>query len=152
MRRILVVANQTLGGEALRKEIRTRINDGPCSFHVVVPQTVPSDLAVGWLPEDPAVGADLRARVREQAFEEAEQRAQGRLTLLLNDIRDEGAKADGELGDPDPDRAIDAVLGKGFDEVLLSTLPTRLSRWLRMDLPSRLERRLDIPVTTVIAP
>ena len=55
------------------------------------------------------------------------------------------------VGDPDPLTAIhDAVNLHGFDEVIVSTLPTRVSRWLKLDLPSKLDG-LGLPVTTITA-
>ena len=55
------------------------------------------------------------------------------------------------MGDPDPLTAVyDAVNLHGFDEIIVSTLPTRVSRWLRMDLPSKVAA-LGMPVTTVTA-
>lgn len=150
MHRILIVANQTLGGELLQKEIRSRLNDGPCSFFVVVPQTPPADLAFGYIPSEPGIGADLRAQAIEQAHEEAVKHARGRLDRLTSEITEAGGVAEGVLGDPDPVRAVEAELGRGFDEIIVSTLPATLSKWLKLDLPSRLERRVDIPVTTVI--
>jgi hypothetical protein len=63
-----------------------------------------------------------------------------------------GATAGGAVCDPDPMRAVeDAVTGRGFDEIIVSTLPARLSRWLHQDLPARLGRKLHLPVTHVAA-
>ena len=60
-----------------------------------------------------------------------------------------GTAVDGLIGDPTPLTAIeDAVNGQTFDEMMISTLPTRVSRWLRLDLPSK-ARNLGIPVTVV---
>lgn len=61
-----------------------------------------------------------------------------------------GAKAEGELGDPDPLQAIGEVLARErLDEVIISTLPERLSKWLHTDLPHRVQRRFGVPVTTI---
>lgn len=151
MRRYLVVANQTLGGERLNAEIRDRCSRGPCEFQVVVPATYPTDLAATWtLPIDPAFGIEPIDTAEQ--IERAREQAEERLERVLADLRDCGADAVGALGDPDPMRAIEEVLEQGqFDEVILSTLPAGISRWLGMDLPSRVERRVDLPVTTVIA-
>ncbi len=152
MTHVLVVANQTLGGERLAKEIRDRLNAGPCTFHVVVPETPPAELATAWLPADPAIGLELRVAANEDAYEESRRRAQGRLDRLLDEVREAGGRADGWLGAPDPLTAVeDAMARCRVDEVLVSTLPAGLSRWLKLDLPSRLERRLDVPITTIIA-
>lgn len=152
MTRILVVANQTLGGAQLQQEIHERLQADTCNFFVVVPRTMPQDMATGWVVDDPVIGADLRAKANEQALDDALLLAEGRLRQLLADIRDQGGQADGVIGDPNPEHAIAQVMAQAdFDEVIVSTLPSRLSHWLRIDLPSRLERHLDIPVTTVIA-
>jgi hypothetical protein len=62
-----------------------------------------------------------------------------------------GRRVDGLIGDPEPLSAIqDAINVHGFDEIILSTLPTRVSRWLRLDLPHK-AAGLGLPVTTVTA-
>ena len=61
-----------------------------------------------------------------------------------------GASPTGEVGDADPISAIAAVLARSdFDEILLSTLPASVSRWLRMDLPARVARRWGAKVVHV---
>jgi len=60
--------------------------------------------------------------------------------------------ARGDLGDPEPLTAIGDALGvEQFDEIIISTLPSGISRWLGMDLPRRAERKFKLPVTTVTA-
>ena len=60
-----------------------------------------------------------------------------------------GAPVEGIVGDPDPGAAVqDAINLHGFDEVIISTLPARLSRWLKLDLPSKVSG-MGLPVTTV---
>jgi hypothetical protein len=84
--------------------------------------------------------------------QEATAHAQHRLGQLLDELRRLGAEADGEVGHPDPLRAVsDELSSRSFDEVIVSTLPQPISRWLAMDLPHRLQRRFNLPVTTVIA-
>ena len=62
-----------------------------------------------------------------------------------------GASVDGMVGDPSPMNAIqDAINIRGFDEVIISTLPARVSKWLKLDLPSKVTG-LGLPVTTVTA-
>ena len=132
MRRYLVVANQTLGGEHLAEAIQARLAGGPSSFHVVVPATQPQDQAV-WTEG------------------EARALATKRLEAAVDRFRALGADVDGEVGDERPLEAIaDAVREREFDEIILSTLPPGLSRWLGQDLPHRVERQFDLPVQHVI--
>ena len=73
-----------------------------------------------------------------------------RLSQLLTQIRAQGGEAEGDIGDADPLKAIEAVMRSGaFDEVIISTLPLGVSRWLGLDVPHRVERRFKVPVTTV---
>ena len=146
----LVVANQTLGGEHLIEEVRRRAAAGPSAFYVVVPNTRAVDAAR-------ASGAPLApAAVMSGSSEDEDHRAtliaQSRLHQALNRLRAEGLDARGDLGDPEPLTAIgDALALEQFDEIIISTLPIGISRWLGMDLPSRAERRFKLPVTTVTA-
>lgn len=150
MRRYLIVANQTLGGPELLEEIRERIQAGPCAFHVVVPDTAPEDLSASWVPPDPLFGVGAGPDARE--VELARRRVRERLDRMLERLSGEGAQATGEVGDPDPLRAVEEALAdREVDGIILSTLPPGISRWLGMDLPSRLVRRVEVPVTTVVA-
>lgn len=68
---------------------------------------------------------------------------------LLEDAA--GGHVDGIVGDSDPLAAVQrAIETRGFDEIIISTLPVRVSRWLRRDLPHRVES-LGLPVTVVTA-
>jgi hypothetical protein len=59
---------------------------------------------------------------------------------------------DGGVGDPDPVTAIDEVMARRqFDEIIISSLPLGISRWLRQDLARKVERRFKLPVTVVTA-
>lgn len=132
MRRYLVVANQTLGGDHLADKVRQCVAEGPARFHILVPATQPQDHAV-WTEG------------------EARALAQQALDRALERFRQLGADADGEVGDESPLEAIgDAVRDQEFDEIILSTLPPGMSRWLRQDLPHRVERSFEIPVTHVV--
>ncbi len=147
----LVVANQTLGGPELKGELRKRLEAGASSFYVLVPNTHAVDYhgvpaAGGFVPMPTLVTAGPATN------EEATAQAQYRLDQLLSRLRDLGVKAEGELGDADPLKAIEKVVAnRQFDEIILSTLPHPVSKWLRTDLPHHVERRFALPVTTVIA-
>ncbi|MGH2528526.1 MAG: hypothetical protein ACRDH0_04175 [Actinomycetota bacterium] len=131
MQRYLVVANQTLGGEHLVARVRELAYEGPCSFHIVVPVTPPTNHA--WTE------GEIRAV------------AQGRLDRALARFREEGADATGEVGDANPVLAVeDALRVQGFDEIIVSTLPPGISRWLKLDLPHRVEAAFGLPVTHVV--
>lgn len=132
MRRYLVVANQTLAGEHLVKEVRARLSSGRCQFHVLVPATHPDDHAVWTEGEAQAI-------------------ARRNLGRALELFRRLGANVDGEIGDEHPLTAIrDVLREQEFDEIILSTLPPGISRWLGQDLVSRVERGFAIPVTHVV--
>jgi hypothetical protein len=133
VKRYLVIANQTLGGEGLMNRIRSAVADGPCSFHLVVPSTPPRD-HLTW--EE----GDARAR------------AQQRLDDVLGRCLAEGIDATGNVGDPSPVlAAVDTLLDEAYDEIIVSTFPPGVSRWLKMSLPDRLERRFRIPVSHVVS-
>jgi len=135
MRRYLVVANQTLGGEHLAATVRERLGLGPCSFYVVVPRTPPPGHAL-WVDEEAAALAEER------------------LAHAIARFRELGADVDGEVGDRNPMQAIGDAMrarrGEHFDEIIVSTLPPGPSRWLRMDLPHRVQELYRLPVTHVV--
>jgi hypothetical protein len=163
VRRYLVVANQTLGGEQLINKIRECMAAGPCRFHVLVPGTAIGHVGDASVPVAPPAssgafyGAEsIPTTFGSAASDEEEQSralAEARLTAELGRLWHVGAEADGEVGDADPLRAIREVLHEQeFDEIILSTLPPGASRWLRMDLPHRVERSSKLPVTHVVGP
>jgi hypothetical protein len=153
VRRYLVVANQTLGGEPLTEEIRRRLREGPCRFHVLVPATPADYLAtVGYIVESPFAPLVVHPRDLEglPSEDEGRRQAQERLDRTLEQFRGCGVEAAGEVGHPDPLTAVADVLERQeVDEIIVSTLPSRLSRWLRMDLPTRVERKFGLPVSLV---
>jgi hypothetical protein len=164
MGRCLIVANQTLGGEALDGAVRDCISRDVTVFHVVVPMTKVEHETSTWTggfgalehhPNPEAVRAAQQdaARHHEAELREARARAQHRLDQMLDKIQSAGGQAEGEVGFEDPVEAAKAVLNKhaAFDEIIVSTLPARLSRWVKMDVPSRISRMTDVPVTTVEA-
>jgi GABA permease len=152
VRRYLVVANQTLGGAELSEEIRKRLEGEPSYFYVLVPNTRARDYysfaaAAGHVP----MGAVI-AECAPTMDEEAAAQARSRLERLLDRLHQMGAKAEGELGHADPLEAIGQVLAtRQFDEVILSTLPQPISRWLGMDLPRQVRRGCGLPVVVITA-
>jgi hypothetical protein len=134
MRSYLIVANRTLGSPGLDEAIRERLAAGEAAFHVVVPAT--------------PVGRGL-------TWDESETReaAEQRLASLIDRIRELGGVGDGEIGVSDPvDAARDAMRDREIEEVILSTLPAGISRWLGQDVPSRLRGAVSVPVIVVTAP
>jgi hypothetical protein len=133
MRRYLVVANQTLGGEALLARLRSLVEGEPASIHVVVPATHPRKQWTWTEGESIAI-------------------ARERLDRALEGFGALGAEVTGEVGTENPIDAISAALRQQeIDEIVLSTLPPGPSRWLRQDLPSRVERKFGLPVSHVVA-
>jgi hypothetical protein len=133
--RVLLVANRTAMTEPLREEVLKRAADGDdVTFHLLVPAH-PSGLH---RLVDPEVAGREEAQAR---MEEAQ--------VALSEAT--GSEVTGEVGDADPVAAIHDVLGaREFDEIVISTLPKRLSRWLKVDLPSK-ARGFGLPVTHVEA-
>ena len=146
MRRYLVIANQTLAEAELTQAIRQRLEAGPSSFYILVPNTRPRDLA------GRVVSQSLISPVGIPSSEDqTAARARHRLGQLLRDLRGLGVQVGGDLGDADPLKAVGELLQRQrFDEIILSTLPQPMSRWLGMDLPRRLQRRFGLPVATII--
>jgi hypothetical protein len=152
MHRVLVVANQTIGGSALRKELRRRVEAGQCSFYVLVPNTAAAHYhvvpAAGGLVPMPGLATGYGG---PESDEEATEEARGRLTQVLAELSEMGAQADGHLGSANPvDAVAEALADHQFDEVIVATLPKRVSRWLGSDVPDKIERRYRLPVTTVV--
>lgn len=139
-RTVLVVANETLGGRELLLELE-QMNEprGSTRFHVLVPATR-VDLSI----KSGETDAQGRPIIDHRAQDLARHRLQAALTLLDA----QGAEATGETGPADPFTAIARVLQRPnmYEEIILSTLPTGTSRWLRMDLPHRLQRKFDLPI------
>jgi hypothetical protein len=132
--RVLVVAHKTAATPALLDAVRERAARGPAEFTLLVPNSA-HGLHKVVDPED--TGAGEANQVLELALPLLEQAA--------------GSHVEGMIGDPNPLDAIhDAVNLQGFDEIIISTLPTRVSKWLKLDLPSKIGG-LGLPVTTVTA-
>jgi hypothetical protein len=140
--RCLVVANQTVGSALLVDAIVARATAGGVRFHLLVPATRVQE------QERSLVGSEhLRAWPGEDlGFAIARYRLERTLRRLEHDRID----ATGDVGAPDPLRAISEHLASSeVDEILLSTLPRRRSRWLQTELPRRVRRLTAVPVTVL---
>ena len=123
--RVLIVAYRTAATPLLLNAVRARANRSACSFTLLVPRPY-------WDPD-----TDEAVMTLELAIPLLEQAA--------------GGHVDGVIGNNDPFVAVrEAVTDIGFDEILISTLPARVSHWLRRDLPRRVEQ-FGLPVTVVTA-
>jgi hypothetical protein len=132
--RVLVVAHKTAATPALLDAVRERAARGNAEFTLLVPNA--------------AHGLHVVVDAEDQDSNEAEQVLELAIPLLEEAA---GGEVDNMIGVPEPLAAIqDAVNLHGFDEIIISTLPTRVSRWLKLDLPSKVEG-LGLPVTTVTA-
>jgi hypothetical protein len=144
MRRYLIVANQTAGGDELVELVRRRAAAEPSEFFLVVPATPVMELVPG-ASAALAVGGSAMLPCSPQ---EARALAEERLRSGLEQLRAAGTAVDGVVGDANPVRAVEAAMqGRHVDEIIVSTLPSRLSRWLRADLPRRLRQKTELPVT-----
>jgi hypothetical protein len=124
-RRILIVANRTAATPALIDAVRKRASEAACHFTLLVPRTFwDADT------EESAITLELAIPLLEEAA---------------------GSQVEGLIGDNDPYAAVTAALEQGdYDEIIISTLPTRVSHWLHLDLPARIQR-LGLPVTVLTA-
>ena len=123
---VLVVANETVLGEALLQRIRRRAAEGPAAFLILCPQSDPS-----------------RAEHPE---------AERRLRAALATLRDEGLEAHGQVAHPDPyTAAMQVIEDERVDEVIVSTFPGERSGWLRRDVVGRLRKDAGVPVEHVVA-
>ena len=131
--RVLVVANRTAESPELLDALRARTVQGPCTFTLLIPAT-PHGLA--WAADTHAGG------------DEAERHRAG----FVEELRREGLDvAAARVGDADPLAAIqDECNFNAYDELIVSTLPLHLSRWLRVDLPRKARAATGLPVTHVV--
>ncbi|MGD9737083.1 MAG: hypothetical protein AB7V58_15975 [Solirubrobacterales bacterium] len=132
--RLLVVANETVAGRALLDEIGRRCEGRDCEVFVVAPALAGSR-AAHWTSDIDDGIALARERLRES----------------LAGIERLGLGAEGEIGDSDPNLALeDALRQFAADEVVISTHPPRRSRWLERGVVARAEENLALPVTHVV--
>ncbi len=148
MTQILVVANKTLGSRNLADTLEARLT---AHRELTVTFLVPLDPTPMWAFGDPTGGAvwlgdlgfDWNREVREQAAE--------RIRPLQQRLSTRGATVATQMTAGDPLRAVGTALALGtIDEIVISTLPQGLSRWLRGDLPHRIRQEFAVPVTTVV--
>ena len=129
---VLVVAHQTAATPALLDAVRARAQSGPATFHLMVPRHPHGSKLFDSLDTD---DDDEAGQVLAQALPKLSEAA--------------GETVKGSLGDPEPLSAIqDAVNLGDYDEIIISTLPPRISRWLKLDVVSK-ARDLGLPVTHV---
>jgi nucleotide-binding universal stress UspA family protein len=132
-RRILVIANETVGGEALRDRIQER--------------------STGYRTQVCVVSPALNTPLRHWASDEdpARAQAQERLQASLERLEQLGIQASGEIGDGDPVQAIeDALRTFGADEVIISTHPEGRSHWLERGVVKHARERFAVPITHVV--
>jgi hypothetical protein len=123
--RVLILAHRTAATPKLLAAVRARAGQGPCSFTLLVPRPY-------WDPDTDEAALTLELAVP-----------------LLEDAA--GGHVEGVVGESDPFLAASQIFERErFDEVIVSTLPEHVSRWLRRDLPHRIER-LGVSVTVVTA-
>jgi hypothetical protein len=132
---VLVVAHQTAATPGLLDAVRERAQAGPAKFHLVVPRQ-PHGMHKLVDPQDTG-----------------ENEAQGVLGAALPKLSEAaGSEVTGSLGDSEPLMAIHDAINLGtYDEIIISTLPLGVSRWLKLDLISK-ARAIGLPVTHVQAP
>ena len=132
--RLLVVANETVGGEALLDAVRGRCAGRRSEVMVVTPAL-----------------ASSRASYWSSDLDEAIEPARQRMELSLIAIGEMGLKAKGEIGDADPNVAIeDALRAFPADEILISTHPPERSRWLERGVVEHARERIDLPISHVV--
>jgi hypothetical protein len=133
-RRILVIANETVGGQELLAILRSKAADG-------VPGRV--------LVVCPALNSPMRTWASDE--DGARAAAQSRLDASLAQLARDGIQADGEVGDGDPLQAIeDALRTFGADEIIISTHPEGRSHWLERDVVGAARERFAVPITHVV--
>ena len=133
VRRILVIANETVGGVPLREEIRRR-SEGYAEQVLVI---------------CPALNSPIRHWASDE--DSARAQAQERLNASLKRLREAGVDAKGEVGDGDPLQAMeDALRLFGADEIIISTHPEGRSHWLERGVVSAARERFPVPITHVV--
>src|SRR5919108_477071 len=132
MKRVLVVANETVAGRPLIDAVRRHAGGG-ARVHVISPQNQPKH---GYVIYD----------------EHVRDAAQNRLDMTLALLREAGIEADGQVMDPDPYSAVMDALGEqDYDDIVISTYPETRSGWMRSDLIGRVQAATGKPVEHVVS-
>ncbi len=132
--RVLVVAHRTAATQPLLDAVRDRARRGPCTFTLLVP--------------NPVRGLEKLADPEDHDVSDAQRTIETAVPKLSEAA---GSPVEGIVGTADPSAAVqDAINTRGFDEVIISTLSPKISRWLKLDLPHKVSG-LGLPVTTVSA-
>jgi hypothetical protein len=133
--KVLVVANRTAESPELLAALKQRAERGDCEFTLLVPST---PHGVSWAVNPHDTGAD---------------EAEGHRSAFLEELRGEGLPvAEAKVGDPDPLAAVQDECNAGaYDELIVSTLPLHMSKWLKVDFPHKAEHATGLPVTHVVA-
>jgi hypothetical protein len=128
MTKLLVIANRTVDSEEILDALVSRASAGPVEVTLVAPASSgPGSMSV-------------RRSMTEQRLERA-----------LQGLSEAGVPVQGVVGDPDPMVAVqDAWDPRRYDEVIVATLPTGVSRWMAADLPHRVERMTGARVTHIV--
>ena len=130
-RRILLVADRTASGSHVSAAVRARAEEAPTAVTLLVPATPTRG---GWTWDEASARGDASRRMHAAA----------------DGLRKQGIRVAAVLGDFSPLEAIrDEMRRERYDEIIISTLPTRTSRWLRSDLLTRVTREFSVPVTHV---
>ena len=135
MRRYLVVAHQTISSPELLEELTSRAGEEETTFHLLVP-IHHSGSGMTWTEADDRGGA------------------QRRLDEALVALTAAGLAVTGEVGSENPVTSVEDVLirdgARAFDGIIVSTLPLSVSKWLKIDAPSRIQRKTTLPVHHLI--
>lgn len=155
VKRYLIVANQTLAGDTIPRLVAERVAAGPSEFHLLVPASRSKEtqrLMTG--VADPMSGYTVVATEDLSAARDRDRRnAEERLSTFLIRLADHSDLLTSEVAGHDPFAAIARVMERSsFDEIIISTLPGSVSRWLKMDLQSKVERSFSTPVVMVKPP
>ena len=134
MQSVLVVANQTAESEDLLSALRERASRDECEFTVLIPAT---PHGIKWAANMYADDGAVEAKEHREA--------------LVERLRGSGLEVkDAIVGDPEPLAAIEDACNSGsYDEIVVSTLPHKISRWLHLDLPSKVGHATGLPVTSI---